>query len=107
MTEEVSLSDTENTEDSANLSEDVQVSVHPVNHHETKSKQETATYSDKTNRLIAWSDIIKNASRLIWIVVIFIVLTGIWGKFEASKTISTYAKLITYSVPKLSRTFLR
>jgi hypothetical protein len=67
---------------------------------------ENVTYPDKTDRIRAWTDLIKSASTFIWIGVVLIIVLQLWGNFAVSSIRSTTrdnAKTITVIIPETKR----
>jgi hypothetical protein len=48
------------------------------------------TYPEKTDRLLAWSDLIKSASKFIWIGVVLVIILQLWGNFAASNNLDQW-----------------
>ncbi|MEH1923805.1 hypothetical protein [Nostoc sp.] len=72
--------------------------------HNSPSKPvDDGTFSQKTERIHAYSDFIKSASKFIWIGVIFIIIIQVWGNFslnhisDASKRKSN---TVTITIPE-------
>ncbi|MDZ4872380.1 MAG: hypothetical protein CLLPBCKN_001768 [Chroococcidiopsis cubana SAG 39.79] len=62
-----------------------------------------STYSEKTDRLRAWSDLIKSASKFIWIGVVIVIVLQLWGGFAVSnikKHDGGSSKAITVTIPQ-------
>ena len=62
-------------------------------------------YSDKTNRLLAWSDLIKSVSKFIWIGVVIIIVLQLVGGFALNSIKGKAhdengAKVVTVTIPE-------
>lgn len=73
----------------------------------SKQSAEKATFAEKTNRINALSNLIKSASNIIWLVVIFIIGIAIWGtisinQIKASST-ATPQKTVTVTITEQIR----
>ncbi|NEO34436.1 MAG: hypothetical protein F6K36_29360 [Symploca sp. SIO3C6] len=53
-----------------------------------QSIDDKVSYSEKTSRLLAVSQLLKSISPLIWIVVIFVVIIKLWGTFSLNNVVS-------------------
>lgn len=64
---------------------------------------DTGTFLEKTERIRAYSDLIKSTSRFIWFGVVFIIILQLWGNF-ALNHISHFSKrelnTVTITIPK-------
>jgi hypothetical protein len=61
------------------------------------------TYPEKTNRLLAWSDFLKSASKFVWIAVVLVIVLQLWGNFSVSKIKNPSGdsqKTVTVTIPK-------
>jgi hypothetical protein len=61
------------------------------------------TYPQKTNRLMAWSDLIKSISKFVWIAVVLVIVLQLWGNFSVSKIKNPSGesqRTVTVSIPK-------
>ena len=51
----------------------------------TVTSKDTASFSEKTNRINSWSNFINSASKIILFIVILIIGIGIWGSFSVNQ----------------------
>lgn len=61
------------------------------------------TYPEKTDRLLAWSDLIKSASKFIWIGVVLVIILQLWGNFAVNNIKHSAAsdpRTVTVTIPK-------
>lgn len=58
--------------------------IHSTTREQNPDVPLVATYPEKTDRLRAWSDLIKSASKFIWIGVVIVIVVQLWGSFTVS-----------------------
>lgn len=61
------------------------------------------TYPEKTDRLMAWSDLIKSVSKFVWIAVVLVIVLQLWGNFSVSKIKNPSGDIqrtVTVTIPK-------
>jgi hypothetical protein len=61
------------------------------------------TYPEKTDRLMAWSDLIKSLSNFVWIAVVLVIALQLWGNFSVSKIKNPSGDIqrtVTVTIPK-------
>jgi hypothetical protein len=86
------------------------ISSHPVETNSQKSESSAdistpiISYPEKTDRIRAWSDLIKSTSKIIWISVVVLIALQIWGSFAINNMRSNSRELeaktvVTITIP--------
>ncbi len=59
-----------------------------VENHSTQTLNTSVTYSEKTNRILAWVQVIRSISPVIWAIVIFVVIIPLMGQIFLTQAFS-------------------